>query len=85
MTIRNEIMEKLVLRYHWCVPYEADGDETIPFEYESKEQAFVDFHELREGSIWEFEFLGENFNPSDTANVEFLTLEEWFERYKLKN
>jgi len=84
LTIRNEIMEKLVLRYHWCDPYVAEGDVIIPFEYESKEQAFVDFMELRENTDWEFRFLGERFEVDDTEDVEFFTLEEWFEKYKLK-
>jgi hypothetical protein len=77
-------MEKLVLRYHWYIPYEADGDEIIPFEYESKEQAFVDFMELRENTDWEFYFLGKRFEVGATKDAQFFTLEEWFERYKLK-
>ena len=78
-------MEKLVLRYHWVFPYEAEGDVILPFEYESKEQAFVDFMELREDAEWEFEFLRQRFDVNDTEDVEFFTLDEWFERYKLKN
>jgi hypothetical protein len=40
--------------------------------------------ELRENTDWEFRFLGERFEVDDTEDVEFFTLEEWFERYKLK-
>jgi hypothetical protein len=78
-------MEKLVLRYYWYIPYEAGGEVNHPFEYESKEQAFVDFMELREDAEWDFEFLGQIFDVNDTEDVQFFTLEEWFERYKLKN
>ena len=78
-------MQKLVLRYHWYIPHEADGDVILPFEYESKELAFVDFMELREDAEWEFEFLGQRFDVNDTEDVHFFTLEEWFEKYKLKN
>jgi hypothetical protein len=78
-------MEKLVLRYYWCIPYEASGEVNHPFEYESKEQAFVDFTELLEKSDYDFEFLGENFDTRDAKSAEFFTLEEWFERFKIKN
>jgi hypothetical protein len=80
-------MQKLVLRYHWYTLDEASGDVILPFEYESKEQAFVDFNTLRDQRIaeWDFEFLGQSFNVSDTEDVHLFTLEEWFERYKLKN
>jgi hypothetical protein len=49
---------KLILRYNWCIPYEGSGTETIPFEYSSKEDAFVDFFELKEKAEHEFTFAG---------------------------
>lgn len=76
-------MEKLVLRYHWYVPYEADGDEIIPFEYESKEQAYVDFMEMVEKAEWNVEFLGKNIEAQFAKDAEFFTLDEWFEKYKI--
>ena len=77
-------MEKLILRYHWYIPYEAGGDEIIPFEYESKEQAYVDFMEMVEKAEWEVEFLGERIDVKFAKNAQFFTLDEWFEYYKLK-
>lgn len=76
-------MQKLILKYDWRVPYEASGTEVIPFEYESPERAYVDFCDLQEKSEYFFWFLGHEFNKSD-KDVEFFTLEEWFERYKFK-
>jgi hypothetical protein len=76
-------MQKLILRYDWCVPYEASGTEVIPFEYESLERAYVDFCDLQEKAGYFFWFLGHEFNKSD-KDVKFFTLEEWFERYKFK-
>jgi len=34
---------RIVCVYNWSVPYEADGEETKPLEYESIEAAKVDF------------------------------------------
>lgn len=76
-------MQKLILKYDWCDPYVASGTVVIPFEYESPEQAYVDFDDLRDKSEFYFEFLGHEFNKSDT-DIEIFTLEGWFERFKLK-
>ena len=65
-------MQKLILRYDWCVPYEASGTEVIPFEYESLERAYVDFCDLQEKAEYYFRFLGHEFNISD-KDVEFFT------------
>jgi len=74
---------KLVMRYNWCVPYEADGTEVIPFEYSSKEDAFIDFETIKENSEHGFEFFGHFFDLENAEETEFFELEEWFERYKL--
>jgi hypothetical protein len=76
-------VQKLILRHDWNIPYEASGTIVIPFEYESLEHAYVHFCDLREKDEYFFCFLGHEFNKSD-ENVEFFTLEEWFERYKFK-
>lgn len=78
-------MEKLILRYHLYIPYEADGDEIIPFEYESKEQAYVDFMEMVEKTEWEVEFLGRFIEVKFAKDAQIFTLDEWFEKYKVKN
>ncbi|MDB4314466.1 hypothetical protein N9955_00395 [bacterium] len=76
---------KLIIVYDWCVPYEASGTETLPFEYESKEQAFVDFFELVEKKKDLFEFAGKKwFTDDDFDSVKFYDLEEWFEIYKAR-
>jgi hypothetical protein len=74
-------MQKLVLQYDWCVPHEAFGTETIPFEYESLESAYVDFWTLQENAEYFFSFLGREFEKDVDAKI--FTLEEWFETYKI--
>lgn len=74
--------QKIVMRYNWCVPYEASGTETIAFNYVSKEQAYVDFM-----TKWEkgksFEFLGREWCPcKNTTDFGFYDLEEWFDKFK---
>lgn len=85
---------RLIMRYDWCVPYQASGVGTIPFEYESKEKAIKDFIDaIEEAFIDEkddFIFLGKEFSVRDFTyeNGEifmpgFYSLEEWFEKYKI--
>jgi hypothetical protein len=82
---------KLILKHHWCVPYEADGDTLIPFEYSSKEQAFVDFFEAKEKALSEenysFEFLDQKWSSYEDLehDVDFYELNEWFDRFKVDN
>ena len=82
---------KIILQYSWCDPWVAQGTETIPFEYSSKEDAFVDFFSLHEVALkedykTEFFFAGRNwYIYEDLANsIQFFDLEEWFERNKVK-
>lgn len=75
---------KLILRYNWNIPWTASGTEIIPFEYSSKEDAFVDFFELKEKAEHEFTFAGQRwFTNEDLENdVQFFELNEWFQLYK---
>lgn len=77
-------MQKLILQYCWD-DYSWGGREHIPFEYSSKEQAFVDFFTLYEKED-PFCFLGEKFEKGMLCYYpEILTLDEWFENNKLNN
>jgi hypothetical protein len=67
--------------------------ETIPVEYSSVEQALIDFEvNVRAAHRGKFEFAGMNFNSNDfyyyVGNEEhslelpeFLTVDEWFNKY----
>lgn len=74
---------KLILKHSWHIPYVASGTQTHPFEYSSKEDAFVDFTELMESADFEFKFLGNTFYAGDD-DYDFYDLDEWFEFHKLK-
>ncbi len=82
-------MQRLVLVYNWCVPYEASGTETIPFEYASKEDAYVDFmtafESTQQRGDYNFKWLDRDWTPeSDLPDtVRFFTIDEWFNRYKI--
>jgi hypothetical protein len=77
-------MKKLILRRYWSIPYEADGVDIIPFEYSSKEDAFVDFFSLKERSEDYFKFVGIEWNSWDKLEdeVSFFNLDEWFDKHK---
>lgn len=75
---------KLILRHSWCEPYVAQGYDTYPFEYSSKEDAFVDFNEIMEAAYYEFEFCGKTFYKNSMDSYDFYDLDEWFELHKLK-
>lgn len=76
-------MQKLILQYYWD-DGAYSGHEHFPFEYSSKEQAFVDFFTGYESGE-PFHFLGREYQKSMWCNCpEILTLEEWFENNKLK-
>jgi len=78
-------MQKLILRYFWDDQGAYCGYEHLPFEYSSKEQAFVDFFTLYEKED-PFCFLGEKFEKGMLCDYpEILTLDEWFESNKLNN
>jgi len=82
----NNKMKKLILRRYWSIPYEADGTDIIPFEYSSKEDAFVDFFSLKEKSDNYFKFAGNEWIVWDNLEdeVSFFDLDEWFDKYKTK-
>ena len=78
-------MKKLILRHNWCDPYVSSGTEIYPFEYSSKEDAFVDFNQAMEDTeYYEIEFCGRTFRKeSDYDDYDFFDLDEWFENDKL--
>ena len=60
----------------------------IPFEYDSLEQAYIDFEQLVLKNTKPFSFCGFSFDPSifktngEYFPPEFLELEDWFNTYK---
>ena len=82
---------KLILVYNWDIPWEASGTDTLPFEYSSKEQAFVDFFQAKEDTKnqekFDFYFLDRRWNAYEDLEsaVKFFELDEWFDNYKLDN
>jgi hypothetical protein len=80
---------KIVMHYN-----EGDGctyscDVNLPFDYDSPEQALVDFEDLfhRSGGLFVFmgqEFFKETFMEAGRVFLpSFYTLEEWFETQKI--
>ena len=74
---------KLILRHSWRELYVNSGVNTYPFEYSSKEDAFVDFTQANEDTDYRFEFCGREFYKSNNDDYEFFELEEWFENHKI--
>lgn len=91
-------MIKLVLHYTVGDDCTWSADLDLPFEYESKEKAEYDLlvaaeEGLRE-SAWEINFEGHSIDPSylfyrdqkgklTYIEPQILTLEEWFDAYKM--
>jgi hypothetical protein len=83
-------MEKLVFEYNWSIPWEANGTEVFAFEYESKIafQCYVlDLIKKSKKNDVPFVLFDWGF---DTSEIEkeiehnVYTLEEWFEKKKIK-
>jgi hypothetical protein len=80
---------KLVLIYNVSDGYTFSCVATLPIEYESPEQAIVDFEkaarESRESKKQNFQFAGFTFDQTEFFyhrnefdNPEFLTIDQWF-------
>lgn len=87
---------RLVFIYHWCIPYEAEGTETIPFEYSSIEdfQFFVleKIAEIKSKkdcfgySSHYIELFGYNMLIEEieyNINHIVISLEDWFDKKKI--
>lgn len=83
-------MMRLVMRVRWTDNCTYGFTESYPIEYDSAEQALIDFDSYIQKDAGDFTFLGVDFSSSlfikskkgesTLEYPEFLTLDEWFQQ-----
>lgn len=88
---------KLILKYCITDNYTYSCDIDIPFEYESKEKFVFDLLEKFNQQYWDEQAMLEEYKTCEIFDYKFYkfdfdqlehyvyTLEEWFEKYKIKS
>jgi len=85
-------MERFIFEYHWCIPYEASGINTLPFEYESIIKFQCDILDEIKNAKDGYEpinILGLQVYPDGFDDLEqqletnVYSLDEWFNKNKI--